>query len=153
MNTADKAIILSRIQSKEIEKLFEIHAKEIRLIDSSELELLLSIHEQEIDELNLVHMTQRELYLAKNDDYGDSIARVRRVVRGAPLVRLYDKLHRFESLLSKEQQGLSRLVLDEKIEDTLMDMANYANLEAVERRVENEKEKTETEDNIYKQGR
>lgn len=63
----------------------------------------------------------REIIIKKNNDYGDdNIGALG--VRGI-FVRLWDKLSRLKELvwLNKEQK-----VLDEKIEDTLKDLANYA---------------------------
>ena len=50
-----------------------------------------------------------------------------------PCIRLEDKLNRLKSLLKKES-----LVTDEKIEDTLMDLANYAIMTLIELDIKNE---------------
>ena len=68
-------------------------------------------------------------YAAKNHDYGDSFAKVRAVVPNAILVRLHDKLNRLTTLMS----GENAMVKDESIDDTLLDLANYALMELVER--------------------
>lgn len=75
-------------------------------------------------------------YIAKNSDYGDSFAKVRNEVGSAAiLVRLSDKLERLKTLtLGKEQK-----VKDESINDTLLDLANYAIMELVERKVDETK--------------
>ena len=63
-----------------------------------------------------------ELYARKNHDYGDSfVETVNEFGLIAPAIRLSDKLNRFKSLLKSTSQ-----ITDEKIEDTLIDMANYA---------------------------
>ena len=79
-----------------------------------------------------------DLYLAKNADYGDSFRKVREEIPNAILVRLSDKLNRLKKLMntSEEQQ-----VKEESVDDTLMDLANYALLELVERHVESDPEK------------
>jgi hypothetical protein len=70
-----------------------------------------------------------ETYRAKNADYGDSFARVRREEGpSAILVRLKDKLYRLETLL----HGAERQVEDENVHDTLLDLANYCMMELVE---------------------
>lgn len=74
-----------------------------------------------------------ELYLLKNADYGDSFRKVRDEIPNAILVRLSDKLNRLKKLM---QNPDSQQVKEESIDDTLMDLANYALLELVERRVE-----------------
>lgn len=78
-----------------------------------------------------------DLYLAKNADYGDSFRKVREEIPNAILVRLSDKLNRLKKLMNapEEQQ-----VKEESIDDTLMDLANYALLELVERHVESDPE-------------
>lgn len=87
----------------------------------------LKIHE---DLCNEIH----ELYMNKNADYGDSFRKVREKIPNAILVRLNDKLNRLESLMNKSED--EQKVKNESIDDTLMDIANYALLELVERRKE-----------------
>lgn len=84
-------------------------------------------HEKICKELNA-------LYSAKNHDYGDSFRKTRSIVPSAILVRLHDKLGRLDSLLMAPE---SATVKDESIDDTLMDLANYAIMELVERRRDN----------------
>ena len=73
------------------------------------------------------------IYETKNHDYGDSFAKVRKELGNvAILVRLYDKVERLKTLL----QGGEQKVTDEKVEDTLMDLANYCIMELIEREVE-----------------
>lgn len=71
------------------------------------------------------------LYSAKNHDYGDSFRKTREIVPASILVRLHDKLRRLDSLLMAPETAK---VKDESIDDTLMDLANYAIMELVERR-------------------
>ena len=71
------------------------------------------------------------LYLDKNSDYGDSFRKVREELPWAILVRLSDKLNRLKSLIPKDSEPR----VNESIDDTLMDIANYALLELVERGV------------------
>ena len=65
----------------------------------------------------------------KNRDYGNSFQRVREEYKEFPviLIRLEDKFRRLKTLLTKlvTQQA----VKDETIEDTLLDLANYAIME------------------------
>lgn len=84
------------------------------------------LHKDFCDTLNII-------YRQKNHDYGDSFAKVRSVVPNSILVRLMDKLERLKTLLGKGEQAQ---VIDESIDDTLMDMANYCIMELVERRLE-----------------
>lgn len=73
-----------------------------------------------------------ETYVKKNGDYGDSFAKTREIVPNAILVRLHDKLNRVTALLS----GTKQQVNDESVDDTLLDLANYALMELVERQAE-----------------
>ena len=77
-----------------------------------------------------------ELYARKNADYGDSVHDTY-IKYGLTsfLVRLEDKLNRARTLSKQEAK-----VKDEKIEDTLLDMANYAILAVLELRGEKENE-------------
>lgn len=61
-------------------------------------------------------------YCKKNADYGNSFEKsIEKFGLVASAVRLSDKLERFSNLISNDAQ-----VKDESIEDTLLDMANYA---------------------------
>ena len=71
-----------------------------------------------------------DTYRRKNADYGDSFVKVRQKYPNSVLVRLNDKLNRLEVLMGKSRQAK---VKDESIEDTLLDLANYALLELTER--------------------
>lgn len=72
-----------------------------------------------------------EIMLAKNHDYSGEVDAFRNFkmveqlgissVEQGLLVRMTDKLSRVSNLLGKEGK-----VLDEKVEDTLLDLANYA---------------------------
>lgn len=71
-----------------------------------------------------------DTYRRKNADYGDSFVKVRQKYPNSVLVRLNDKLNRLEVLMGKSRRAK---VKDESIEDTLLDLANYALLELTER--------------------
>lgn len=69
-----------------------------------------------------------DLYRRKNADYGDSFGKQYAeygIVSSA--IRLEDKLNRFKNLIKNEAK-----VKDETIEDTLLDLANYAIMTLVE---------------------
>ena len=71
-----------------------------------------------------------ETYESKNKDYGDSFSKqFQEYGLISSAIRLEDKLSRFKNLIKNEAQ-----VKDESIEDTLLDMANYANLTVMELR-------------------
>lgn len=72
-----------------------------------------------------------DLYKRKNADYGNSVAKTfDEYGLVSFLVRIEDKLNRVATLTKKfttEQQ-----VKDEKIEDTLLDLANYSIMALIE---------------------
>lgn len=83
------------------------------------------MHETICDNLNV-------LYEEKNKDYGDSFGKsYREYGKVMAAIRLEDKLNRFKNLIKNEQQ-----VKDESIEDTLMDLANYAIMTIIEMDIE-----------------
>ena len=75
-------------------------------------------------------------YIKKNSDYGNSFRVTREKYPNAILVRLCDKLSRLEQLMSP---GYEPKVVDEAIEDSLCDLANYAIMELVEREMDAQK--------------
>ena len=73
-----------------------------------------------------------DTYRKKNSDYGGSFTNLfKKFGLISPVIKLYDKLTRLESLINKDIE-----VVDESIEDTLLDMANYAIMTALEMRIE-----------------
>ena len=81
-----------------------------------------TIHARICEDLNA-------LYTRKNHDYGDSFGKgFAEYGMAMPCIRLEDKLNRLKTLTKQEAQ-----VNDESIDDTLMDLANYAIMTLVER--------------------
>ena len=69
------------------------------------------------------------LYKAKNADYGSSVSDTyNKYGMVSYLVRMEDKLNRARTLVQKGDQKVS----DEKLRDTLVDLANYAILAIIE---------------------
>lgn len=66
---------------------------------------------------------------SKNTDYGNSFQKVREEYKDFPviLIRLEDKFRRLKTLLIKQER--QQAVKDETVEDTLLDLANYAIME------------------------
>jgi hypothetical protein len=86
------------------------------------MEKNIQLHKELIDYLH-------NLYIAKNNDYGNSVHETyEKYGLTSFLVRLEDKLNRARALNNKKEQ----LVNDEKLEDTLLDLANYAILAVIE---------------------
>lgn len=81
-----------------------------------------------------------ELYNAKNHDYGDAFGQTFAELGViSAITRISDKTNRLKSLATKDQR-----VDDERIEDTLMDLANYAVMTLIELRNNNDKPPIET---------
>lgn len=67
------------------------------------------------------------LYTRKNHDYGDSFGKgFKEYGMVMPIIRLEDKLSRLKALIKTENK------VDESIEDTLMDLANYSIMTLIE---------------------
>ena len=76
-----------------------------------------------IEKHKLICEKLNKLYEAKNADYGDSFSKsYKEYGLTMSLIRLEDKLNRLKSL---NKNGNAQ-VKDESIQDTLMDLANYA---------------------------
>lgn len=100
----------------------------------------IQIHKEICERLN-------NIYKIKNADYGDSFAKVRNELGPTViLVRLSDKMERLKKLILKGD----RQVKDESVEDSLIDLANYAILELVEREADNRKWNEETWEEAYR---
>lgn len=86
------------------------------------------------DKMSLIFREMLETYKAKNADYGDSFSKsYQEFGLTAPVVRISDKVERLKALSKADAK-----VKDESIRDTLIDLANYAIMTAVE--MENEDE-------------
>ena len=86
-----------------------------------------------------------DTYEKKNHDYGNSFVELRKQFPNAVLVRLFDKYMRLKTLMTGEQAQV-----DESIEDTLIDLANYAIMELVERRTERDATDEKKDDAVMK---
>lgn len=94
------------------------------------------IHEDLCKEMHI-------LYKKKNADYGDSFAQMRQRYPNVIAMKLWEKVNRLANLMDNP---VNQKVQDESIEDTLMDIANYAIMELTERRMDKQDEDTEPED-------
>lgn len=95
-----------------------------------------------------------KIYEQKNHDYGDSFHETWKEEGFAMArIRLSDKLNRFKKL-SKiiELDNEDQMVKDESMQDTLLDLANYAIMTVMEMRIEKVSESVEpTADLLKKQ--
>lgn len=73
------------------------------------------------------------LYRAKNADYGDSFAQMRRRYPNVIAMKLWEKVNRLCTIMD---DPANQKVKTESVEDTLMDIANYAIMELSERYAE-----------------
>lgn len=85
-----------------------------------------------VERFRLITDRMAWLYERKNHDYGNSFAELRHKYPISICVRLGDKLNRLGTLLGGEPAK----VKEESIEDTLLDIANYAVMELVERGID-----------------
>ena len=94
-------------------------------------------HQKKVNTFEDITIALRNLYEAKNRDYGDSFSKSFQEW-GLPMscIRLSDKLNRLGSFAKKQEM----LVSDERVEDTLMDLANYAIMTLVELKLAEEDE-------------
>ena len=80
------------------------------------------VHKELLDNMH-------DVYVRKNHDYGDSVHETyERYGMTSFLVRMEDKMNRIRTL--DETEDIK--VKDEKMEDTLLDLANYAILAIIE---------------------
>lgn len=77
-----------------------------------------------------------DIYARKNSDYGDAFAKsFAEYGLVMPCIRLEDKLNRLKALtVHNKKQSVS----DESIQDTLLDLANYAILTVIELNINKE---------------
>lgn len=100
-------------------------------------DLYIDVHKKLLDDMH-------DLYIKKNADYGNSVHDTyEKYGLVSFLVRMEDKLNRVRNLNKDNVKISDAKVKDEKIEDTLMDLANYAILAIIELKRENSFFKTE----------
>ena len=69
------------------------------------------------------------LYIRKNHDYGDAFSEsYKRYGNVMPIIRLEDKLNRFRNLVMNGNAEVNT----ESMEDTILDLANYAIMTVME---------------------
>ena len=83
-----------------------------------------------VDKFEKITTEMFDLYKRKNADYGNSVAKTFDEWGLASfLIRMEDKMNRVINLTKK--QGEAKIA-DEKIEDTLLDLANYSIMALIE---------------------
>lgn len=95
------------------------------------------MHQKKVNAFEDVTTSLRNIYDAKNRDYGDSFSQSFEEEGMAMVrIRLGDKLNRLKNLT----RGAEQQVKDESVRDTLMDLANYAIMTIMELDNSNKKE-------------
>lgn len=90
---------------------------------------------QKVEEHDIICSNLNDIYARKNADYNDSFAKsFKEYGMAMPCIRLEDKLNRLKALTLHNQ---SQQVNDESVEDTLMDLANYAIMTLIEIKIKN----------------
>lgn len=89
----------------------------------------IKLHKEICEELN-------DTYRKKNSDYGDSVGELYSKLGDITiLTRISDKYNRLMNLLQPDHV---QEVMDESIDDTILDLANYAVIWLMERRLKND---------------
>lgn len=126
-NTPNKRPIIDRrkkVNDKKLEEPITQEFKEIEIdVNNIAIENPISI-KQPKTKIEDVLLEKSELYYKKNADYGNSFETLMDEYGLIALaIRLSDKLNRLKQLSKTEQQ-----VMDESIQDTLIDISNYADM-------------------------
>lgn len=115
----EEEILTRKVKEKEMD----------RRVFSSGLQVFLKLPDEYVShpkyEEHLYSMLDmHELYYTKNKDYGDAFTQsLDKYGPIAALVRMEDKWNRLSNLITKGEEGL---IKSESVEDTLIDLANYA---------------------------
>lgn len=70
---------------------------------------------------NFILNTMRDTFEKKNHDYGDSTQKLYEQFKNSYFIRIADKFNRINTLLTNDNDNK----VDEKLEDTILDLANY----------------------------
>lgn len=112
--------IIDRIE--DVSNSLSLEEAEILYNIIQELNDMRHIFRSESGEFRDITNSMIQTYQAKNQDYGNSFEKtLDKFGLIASVIRLNDKMNRIESLSRTEAK-----VVDESIEDTLLDLANYA---------------------------
>lgn len=109
-------------QIEDVSNSLSLEEAEILYSIIQELNDMRHIFGSESGEFRDITNSMIQTYQAKNQDYGNSFEKtLDRFGLVASIIRLSDKMNRIESLSQKKAK-----VESESIEDTLLDLANYA---------------------------
>lgn len=88
-----------------------------------------------------IYTKLEDIFLSKNHDYGDAYAEVREECNDAILVHIYEKYKRLKTLMKLGEENAK---VNESIDDTLIDVANFCIMELTERHAKQESVYNET---------
>ncbi len=124
-STMEENVYLTQALNEEVEL---IEPNEAEKTETKDFEDIKETVDDELFENILTEML--DTYRAKNHDYGNSFSDLfKEFGMTSVVIRLSDKLNRLKTLCKTQAQ-----VKDEKIEDTLLDLANYSILALMELR-------------------
>lgn len=89
---------------------------------------------------NLILENMRDTFEKKNHDYGDSTQKLYEQFNESYFIRIADKFNRINTLLTNNDDPK----VDEKLEDTILDLANYCVLWLANKNYVDERESLET---------
>lgn len=89
---------------------------------------------------NLILDNMRDTFEKKNHDYGDSTQKLYEQFNESYFIRIADKFNRINTLLTNNDDPK----VDEKLEDTILDLANYCVLWLANKNYVDERESLET---------
>jgi hypothetical protein len=114
-----------------VKALLEVQESEVKYMKKQIKGVNLSIKE-EISLFNGLTKQMSATFARKRRDYGQTTTETyNKFGPVSMLIRMHDKLGRLDNLLGKAQKNR---VVDESIEDTLLDLANYALITILEMR-------------------
>ena len=93
------------------------------------------------DDFDVITEQMHDIYIKKNHDYGNSFDKsIDELGIVAAVTRMSDKMERLKSLVKKESE-----VKDESVQDTLLDLANYAIMTVMYLKKHEDKDGTDNE--------
>lgn len=114
--------VIESLQNEVIEKSEEIRTLRLEHADTKTQESEVASEFREIIEEMIA------LYISKNKDYGNAFSQSYNEFGAVmAVIRINDKLNRFKTLIKQDSE-----VKTESLEDTLMDLANYAVMTIIE---------------------
>lgn len=94
---------------------------------------------------NLILENMRDTFEKKNHDYGDSTQKLYEQFTESYFIRIADKFNRINTLLTNNDDPK----VDEKLEDTILDLANYCVLWLANKNYVDERESLEKPKDAY----